>query len=298
LKETGQPSKEAFRKVASEIHQAFSQIGFVYLINHGISKEQASSIFQKSRDFFLLPLEVKEKYKRLPNHYDGYLSPDKEILQSGVQTEMKESYSIGNSESIFPSQEDAPGFKQTCLDFLSPCVALCRRFLVVLALSLDLAEDFFLKRHKELTKYKENPSSLRILYYPPVTNVTDPTTVRCSEHSDFGTVTFLFQDSVGGLEVKTKSGEWIPATPLEGAILVNVGDLLAIWSDGLYPATPHRILVPREETKKRCSRSSLAYFVLPDDIVMVEPLDGSNRFPTVNAAEYLSSKLKTVLTYI
>ncbi|XP_076325806.1 uncharacterized protein LOC143233444 isoform X2 [Tachypleus tridentatus] len=79
LKQAGQPSTEAFRKVASEIHQAFSQIGFVYLVNHGISQEQFSAIFQKSRELFLLPLEVKEKYKRLPNHYDGYLSSDKEI---------------------------------------------------------------------------------------------------------------------------------------------------------------------------------------------------------------------------
>ncbi|XP_076326269.1 uncharacterized protein LOC143233669 [Tachypleus tridentatus] len=192
LKQSGQPSNEAFRKVASEIHQAFSQIGFVYLVNHGISQEQFSAIFQKSREFFLLPLEVKEKYKRLPNHYDGYLSSDKEILQTGIQKEIKETYGIVNSECIFPSDQDTPGFKETCLDFLEACVNLCRRFLVVLALSLDIAEDFFLKRHQELTKCKENASTLRLLYYPPVTDVTDlTTTVRCGEHSDFGTVTFF-----------------------------------------------------------------------------------------------------------
>ncbi|XP_076326276.1 putative iron/ascorbate oxidoreductase DDB_G0283291 [Tachypleus tridentatus] len=298
LKQSGQPSNEAFRKVASEIHQAFSQIGFVYLVNHGISQEQFSAIFQKSREFFLLPLEVKEKYKRLPNHYDGYLSPDKEILQTGIQKEIKETYGIGSSECIFPSEQDVPGFKETCLDFIDSCVNLCRRFLVVLALSLDLAEDFFLKRHQEITKYKENPSTLRMVYYPPVTSVTDPTTaVRCGEHSDFGTVTFLFQDNVGGLELKTKTGEWISAVPLEEAILVNVGDMLAIWSDGVYPATPHRVLVPKEESKKQCSRSSAAYFVLPDGIVMVEPLNGSNRFPTVNAAEYLANKIKNIISY-
>ncbi|XP_076325820.1 uncharacterized protein LOC143233452 isoform X2 [Tachypleus tridentatus] len=238
LKQSGQPSNEAFRKVASEIHQAFSQIGFVYLVNHGISQELFSAIFQKSRKFFLLPLEVKEKYKRLPNHYDGYLSSDKEILQTGIQKEIKETYGIVNSECIFPSDQDTPGFKETCLDFLEACVNLCRRFLVVLALSLDLAEDFFLKRHQELTKCKENASTLKLLYYPPVTDVTClTTTVRCGEHSVFGTVTFLFQDNVGGLEVKTKSGEWIPATPLGGAILVNVGDFLEMWSEGVYSAT-------------------------------------------------------------
>ncbi|XP_076343474.1 uncharacterized protein LOC143243709 isoform X2 [Tachypleus tridentatus] len=161
-----------------------------------------------------------------------------------------------------------------------------------------LAEDFFLKRHQELTKYKENPSTLRLLYNPPVTDVTDlSTTVRCGEHSDFGTVTFLFQDNVGGLELKTKTGEWISAVPLEEAILVNVGDMLAIWSDGVYPATPHRVLVPKEESKKQCSRSSAAYFVNPDGIVMVEPLNGSYRFPTVNAAEYLANKIKNIISY-
>ncbi|XP_076350214.1 uncharacterized protein LOC143246835 [Tachypleus tridentatus] len=116
-----------------------------------------------------------------------------------------------------------PDSKKFVLNFFDSSVNLCRRFLVVIALSL---EDFFLKRHQEFIKYKENASTLRLLYYPPVTNVTDlTTTFRWGEHSDFGTVTFLFQDNVGGLEVKTKSREWISATPLEGAILVNVGDL-------------------------------------------------------------------------
>ncbi|XP_076343476.1 uncharacterized protein LOC143243710 [Tachypleus tridentatus] len=163
-------------------------------------------------------------------------------LQRGIQKEIKETYGIVNSECIFPSDQDTPGFKETCLDFLEACVNLCRRFLVVLALSLDLAEDFFLKRHQELTKCKENASTLKLLYYPPVTDVTWlTTTVRCGEHFVFGTVTFLFQDNVGGLEVKTKSGEWIPATPLGGAILVNVGEFLEMWSEGVYSLTCYHL---------------------------------------------------------
>ncbi|XP_022236979.1 probable iron/ascorbate oxidoreductase DDB_G0283291 [Limulus polyphemus] len=77
-----------------------------------------------------------------------------------------------------------------------------------------------------------------MLYYPPVKDdVRDSHVARFGKHTDFGTITFLFQDNSGGMEVKTKSGEWIHAIPIKDTVLVLVGDLLSVWSNGLYPAT-------------------------------------------------------------
>ncbi|XP_076329990.1 uncharacterized protein LOC143235646 [Tachypleus tridentatus] len=90
---------------------------------------------------------------------------------------------------------------------------------------IGVEEDFFLKRHKHRRNTKD--VSFRMLYYPPVGDVKIP----------HGTITFLFQDDSSGMELKTKSGEWIQATRIKGTVLVLVADLLSIWSNGLYPAT-------------------------------------------------------------
>ncbi|XP_076316483.1 uncharacterized protein LOC143228916 isoform X2 [Tachypleus tridentatus] len=297
LSETAEPSKESIRHVATQVHQAFSEIGFAYVINHGFPMEQVLAIHQKSLEFFKLPLNVKEKYNRsLPCGLEGYLSSDKEILQPGVSQEMKEMYEVVKTDTAFPVEEEVPGFKQACVDFLDSCRALSRRFLRVLAVALGQEDDIFLKNHSFNTKYN-TLTTLRMLHYPPVEGILKPNTVRCGEHSDYGTMTFLFQDNVGGLELKSRTGEWISATPLEDSILVNIGDMMTIWTDGLYKATRHRVLVPKEEAERQRSRSSIAFFVNPDDAVIVEPLNGSKNFPSVKFKDYLNDKFKNTLQY-
>lgn len=297
LSETGEPSKESIRHVASQVHQAFSDIGFAYVINHGFPKEQVLAIHQKSLEFFKLPLNVKEKYKRsLPFGLEGYLSSDKEILQPGVLQEMKEMYEVIKIDTAFPVEEDVPGFKQACVDFLDSSRALSRRFLRVLAVALGQENDIFLKNHCFNTIYN-TLTTLRMLHYPPVEGILKRNTVRCGEHSDYGTMTFLFQDNVGGLELKLRTGEWISATPLEDSILVNIADMMTIWTDGLYKATRHRVSVPKEKAERRRSRSSIAFFVNPDDDVVVEPLNGSKKFPSVKFKDYLYDKFKNTLQY-
>ncbi|XP_022241454.1 probable 2-oxoglutarate-dependent dioxygenase At3g50210 [Limulus polyphemus] len=137
LLETREPSKESVRHVATQIHRSFSQIGFAYLINHGFPKEQVLAVQQKSLEFFKLPINVKEKYKRsLPYGLGGYLSFNKEILQPGVQQEMKETFEMIKADSVFPAADEVPGFKQSCVNFLDSCRTLSRRFLKVLAVAL------------------------------------------------------------------------------------------------------------------------------------------------------------------
>ncbi|XP_076350440.1 uncharacterized protein LOC143247019 [Tachypleus tridentatus] len=111
-----------------------------------------------------------------------------------------------------------------------------------------------------------------MLYYPPVGDIKDPNVARFGEHTDFGTLSFVFQDDSGGMELKTKSGEWIQATPIKGTVILFVNDLLSIWSNGLYPAIFHRLLIPNDEAERQRERSSFVYFLVPDKNVTVEPL--------------------------
>ena len=115
----------------------------------------------------------------------------------------------------------------------------------------------------------------------------------CGEHSDYGTITLLFQDQLGGLEVKDVDGNWVSAEPIPGTILVNVGDLLESLSGGKFPATRHRVTIPEVEFRRRNLRQSLPFFVHPDDAVVCEPLDGADpRYPAVTARQHLENRFK------
>ncbi|XP_076344022.1 uncharacterized protein LOC143243995 [Tachypleus tridentatus] len=98
----------------------------------------------------------------------------------------------------------------------------------------SVQKDFFLKRH---TYQEDKNGSFRMFYYPPVGDIKHPNVACLGEQTDFRTITFLFQDDSGGMELKTKSGEWIQATPIKGTVILLVADLMSIWSNGLYPAT-------------------------------------------------------------
>ncbi|KAF0292882.1 2-oxoglutarate-dependent dioxygenase htyE [Amphibalanus amphitrite] len=134
-------------------------------------------------------------------------------------------------------------------------------------------------------------SALRVLNYPPVPEgAAEAGAVRCAAHTDYGSLTLLFQDQLGGLEVESADGGWRPAPPLEDAILVNVGDLMEVWSSGRLRATKHRVVVPQQELLRRRARQSIAMFVDPDDDVLVRPLDDDKRFAPVNCGKSLREK--------
>jgi len=124
-------------------------------------------------------------------------------------------------------------------------------------------------------------------------SVVRPGIVRCGEHSDYGTVTILFQDNLGGLEAKSVTGHWLPADPIPGAVLINVGDLLENLSCGRFPATRHRVVVPEQEFRRRSPRQSIAFFVHPDDQVECSPLEGPDpRYPMVTALGHLENRFR------
>ena len=120
---------------------------------------------------------------------------------------------------------------------------------------------------------------------------TDNKTIRFAEHSDYGTITLLYQDDMDGLEVKFND-TWIKATPRPGRILINVGDLLEIWSNGLFPATLHRVIIPPEEILQRKARQSIVYFLHPDKNIWIEPLKNTqgSKYQGVNSLDYLHKK--------
>ncbi|KAB7495021.1 hypothetical protein Anas_14631 [Armadillidium nasatum] len=138
-----------------------------------------------------------------------------------------------------------------------------------------------------------NRSTLRLMHYPPILFEIPENSARCVEHTDNGTITIVFQDNMGGLEVKKRNNEWVQAHPIPGTLFVNVGDMLQKFSSGRFRATPHRVIIPEEERRKRCSRKSVIFFLIPNKDVLLkpfeEPKDETKSYETSH--EYLYSRL-------
>lgn len=177
-------------------------------------------------------------------------------------------------------------YVQTVIDFQDRCHEFCLRIFETLARALEIDEDWFVTRH-DRTK---GPSGtvLRMLYYPKVLDIEDGVDIRAGAHSDFGSVTLLFQQpGQPGLEIHSPDGDWLPVpvdphtchedstenghikSEGEMPILVNIGDLLEDWTGGLLKSTVHRVVFPKVE---RDDRYSIAYFAHPLDEAKLDPV--------------------------
>ena len=147
---------------------------------------------------------------------------------------------------------------------------------------------------KELSLKKK--STLKTLNYPLLADGTaKPGQVRLGEHSDFGTMTFLFQDDVGGLEVKLPGKGFIHATPTPGTILVVAADLLQRWTDDAVISCQHRVLLPDDKSSRKKPRQSVVFFIVPDDDCLVTPLNGSKKYQPITCMDYISPKMKATV---
>jgi len=175
---------------------------------------------------------------------------------------------------------------------MESCHALCMELLIAFAIDMGLDEDYFTSRHAFGGKQL---SMLRLLYYPAINvssrsatgNKSSDTAlddIRAGAHSDYGTCTLLFQKDVGGLQILASMGDetkWIDVPVIEDTVIVNIGDAFDFWTDGKFKSTLHRVVIP--ETMMDCqSRFSIAYFLHPEDSVLLEPIscmggqDGKN----------------------
>ncbi|XP_023341639.1 UPF0676 protein C1494.01 isoform X2 [Eurytemora carolleeae] len=212
--------------------------------------------------------------------------------------EVREAFDVNllDSEARFPD-ETHPEFRTSIVTLANQSINLSYRILKALSLHFGKDDDFFAKQHRRILK-GDNASALRSLYYPPILGELKPGYIRCGEHSDYGTFTLLYQDQYPGLQVKSAAGSWVDAVPIPQTILVNIGDLLEMWTAGEYPATKHRVLIPDEELTKTTARQSIVLFVHPDDEVVVAPLTSADpRFPPVTALEHVTKRFSQTYKY-
>ena len=246
----------------------------------------------------------------------GYLAAGREkVSQYGrkdvdelrkTNPDLKESFEIGREGVVgypnrWPDEMDQEGeeFKKVMQEFFLQCKEVYVLVMRAIALGMGLDEYFF----DEYTEAGDN--NLRLLHYPAVSKKvfgSNKGQERAGEHSDYGSITLLFQDMKGGLQVQSPNGEFLDAIPIEGTIVVNAGDLLARWSNDLIKSTTHRVVEPSLEKGNvnvdgYPARYSVPYFCNPDFDKWIEALPGTweesgKKYEGINSGVYLEQRLR------
>jgi isopenicillin N synthase-like dioxygenase len=278
-------------RVATRIHCACRENGFFYVTNHRVPQALTDGQFVWAKRFFDLPLDMKlDLHMKKSPSTAGYepiggqqldsqdtnaesAPPDlKEAFYCGMELPDEHPYAQRRWRIYGHNQWPAalPGFRDQMLAYQVAMRAFGDRVLMLIALSLDLPEDWF-------RPFFEMPATtVRIIKYPPQASTARFNQIGAGAHTDWGGVTLLAQDSSGGLEVRNAAGDWIEAKPIPGTFVVNLGDLMARWTNGLYNSNMHRV----KNDRTGADRYSVPFFFSPRPDAVIKPI------PTCVTAEY------------
>ena len=258
-----QGGRKEQQEVVTKISEACQEIGFFYLKNYGVSPEMLDRLRHQSRHFFDLPPEVKNKLARSTQTNCGYVGIQTERLNPNNPGDLKEAFNVGLGNldpRLDPRLDTLPEleeFQQIVSQFYQLTTqVIAPQILRAFALGLDMPLNFFDDQHGE--NY-----FLRLLHYPPITQPPEPGQLRAGAHSDYGSITLLWQDEIGGLEVLTQHGEWLAVPYQADTLVVNVGDAMQHWTNNCRRSTKHRVIIPLD-TKMDISRYSIALFCDPN----------------------------------
>jgi isopenicillin N synthase-like dioxygenase len=285
---------------AREFGASFQRFGFAMVSDHGVPHDVVDRAWAMTKAFFALPEETKRAYFIAGGGgARGYTPYKTEIAKGATFVDLKEFWHVGRelakghrfeaemAPNIWPDQPE--GFRETFLDLFSALDAAGDRLLSAIARYLGLTPNWF--DHA----VKDGNSVLRLLHYPPVP--ADAPEVRAGAHEDINLITLLLGAEEAGLQLLEKSGEWLPVKPPEGAMVVNVGDMLQRLTNHVLPSTTHRVVNPPPERRGH-ARYSMPFFLHPAPDFLIETLpstisaDRPNLYPTpITAHDYLHERL-------
>jgi len=301
---------------SAAIRTACEETGFFVITDHGISTAVMAACRDAAIQFFERSIVEKKRVQQLtPGSPYGYSPMAKETLarSRGDDTppDLKESFSIGPptprpqpldpGEAIFAATPnrwpDVPANFRTAFEAYYRAMnnvadTLMRRF----AVALDLPEEFFLP-------FIRHPiSALRANHYPPLASAPSVGQLRAGAHSDYGTLTILMQSSSSdGLEIQNRNGDWMPVTGEAPDLIVNIGDLMARWTNNRWVSSVHRVVVPDDAYSRQQRRLSLAYFHQPDWNAEIRcipsclPDKEQPIYPPIRSGRYLMAKFHSTV---
>lgn len=288
---------------ARAIGNSFEQFGFAMVKDHGLDRHLVEKAWALARAFFALPEDVKLKYRVAGGGGQrGYTAFGTEVARDAVENDLKEFWHVGRDlpaghrfsgmmpANLWPGEID--GFKDVFGRLFTEFDRVGRQLLSAIAMHLDLARDWF------EDPVRDGNSILRLLHYPPVSG--DAAGIRAAAHEDINLITLLLGAEESGLELLARDGQWIPVNPPEGALVVNVGDMLQRLTNHRLPSTTHRVCNPPPE-RRGYPRYSMPFFLhlRPDFLIQTLPacIDTAHpdRYPEpITANAYLKQRLHEI----
>jgi isopenicillin N synthase-like dioxygenase len=286
---------------AADLGGSFRRFGFAVVADHGVPQDLIERAWRQTEALFALPTEEKRRY-----HVEGgggargYTPFKTEIAKGASTVDLKEFWHVGRelpeghrfaadmAPNIWPARPE--GFRDTFLELFTAFDRAGDKLLSAIAVHLGLDTHWF------DPAVKDGNSVLRLLHYPPIP--ADAEGVRAGAHEDINLITLLLGAEEAGLELLDRdSGHWLAIKPPEGAMVVNVGDMLQRLTNHVLPSTTHRVVNPPPERRGH-SRYSMPFFLHPAPDFLIETLpqtitaENPNRYPTpITAHDYLHERL-------
>lgn len=287
----------------AELGTAFHEIGFVGVVNHGVSKQLIEDFYAASQAFFALPESTKRQYEIAGlAGQRGYTSFGREHAKHSTVADLKEFFQIGQEVSndaqlkkFYPNNvnvAETPGFLGLGIRLYKAFEVSGAELLRAIALHLDLDEHYF-----DPAIHNGN-SILRAIHYPPITQEPE-SAIRAEQHEDINLITLLVGASAGGLQVLDRHGDWLDVMPEEDEIVINVGDMLQRLTNDYLKSTTHRVVnPPRAEWDK--PRLSIPFFLHPKadmDLTCLPTCVDSDhplKYDPITAGDYLDERLREI----
>lgn len=303
---------QARAAVCRAFDEAARTVGFVQVLGHGIPTSVTDALGDALDSFFDLPLEVKKSYRTRPEINRGYTPPRTESLSlslglapSSRMQDFFEAFNVGAARSDYPGldlpvveyaenvwPDEADGFREAVAAYFSEATRVARTLTTMFADALGLPSGFF----EQYTDHSLDVLRMNNYALPPGEVPLDGDLTGMSEHTDYGIVTVLWADQVKGLQVLDHEGAWHDVMPTDGALLINLGDLMARWTNERWMSTLHRVKPPVVDGRIERRRSA-AFFHDGNIDAVIETLrtcldaDGTSAYPPVTVGEHIRAKL-------
>jgi len=290
------------RSVARALHASSQGLGFIYVTGHGIPEESIAAVREAGLKFFRESDEAKATVTVSAQHR-GWIRQGGAKMQDDAKADLKESFIWGYQDPAGAALTDhplrgpnlwpafLPELEGLAMTYFHQVHEVAHHMMRGFAQGLDLPEQFFLRS-------ADRPlSRAAFAYYPAQPEEMGVDQFGVGPHTDFGVLTVLCQDSVGGLQVETVEGEWIHAPPIEGTLVINVADLLSRWTDGAYKSTPHRVV--NSSGRERLSLV-MAFDPNPETMIDARDIYGADyaaKESPITCGDYLNWRFNKAFAY-
>jgi isopenicillin N synthase-like dioxygenase len=287
-----------FAAFSQALGASFERYGFAIVADHDLDQGGIAQAIAGAKAFFALPTETKLAYVSGVGGQRGYVPFGKETAKGAALHDLKEFWHVGRElppghpfaaampPNVWPAE--VPDFRRDQTWLFQALDSLCARILQAIAHYLGQPRDQF------SAAVAEGNSVLRLLHYPPVT--ADSPHVRAGAHEDINTITLLLGAEEAGLEILNRDGTWLPIDAPPGAVVCNIGDMLARAVCGRLPSTTHRVVNPAPE-RRGVARYSTPFFLHFAPDYVIAPLPGSDpqkALPPITADEFLKQRLREI----